>query len=83
MARTLKEERFWPQINKMLEWKKDFDKRRIQGFIYYIVEGDPSNYVVKCADGCQGVGRCGYPSLAQVKVVIFLLPVTFAFMTYT
>ncbi|XP_021363949.1 uncharacterized protein LOC110457159 isoform X2 [Mizuhopecten yessoensis] len=67
MARTLKEGRFWTQVTKMKAFKAEFEERGVACIVHYLVEGNPENYVVRCGDGCQGVGRCGYPSLQQVK----------------
>lgn len=67
MARTLKEGRFWTQVTKMKGFKSEFEEKGVACVVHYLVEGNPENYVVRCGDGCQGVGRCGYPSLQQVK----------------
>ena len=68
VARTLKEGRFWSQVKKMVAWKKDFTSRGVDCSLHYILEREPEDYVVQCADGCQGVGKCGNPTLRQVKV---------------
>ena len=68
MARTLKEGRFWVQITKMIEWKGTFADQGIETVLFYLVEGNPHDYVVKCTDGCMGISKCGYPTLSQVKV---------------
>ena len=68
VARTLKEGRFWSQVKKMVAWKKDFTTQGVDCSLHYILEREPEDYVVQCADGCQGVGKCGNPTLRQVKV---------------
>ena len=68
IVRTLLEGRFWSQVNKMTEWKRDFTEKGIQSAVHYILERKPEEYVVKCADGCQGILKCGNPTLTQVKV---------------
>ncbi|XP_045190631.2 uncharacterized protein LOC123547523 [Mercenaria mercenaria] len=70
IARTLKEGRFWSQVNRMKEWKEGFIERGIQCAIHYILERKPEEYVVRCEDGCQGIIQCGNPTLTQVKLVI-------------
>ncbi|XP_076104893.1 uncharacterized protein LOC143073329 isoform X3 [Mytilus galloprovincialis] len=67
VARTLKEGRFWTQVTKMVAWKQQFTAQGIQCQLQYIVEGEPEQYMVKCMDGCQGVGMCGNPTVIQVK----------------
>ncbi|VDI68102.1 Hypothetical predicted protein [Mytilus galloprovincialis] len=67
VARTLKEGRFWTQVIKMVAWKQQFAAQGIQCQLQYIVEGEPEQYMVKCMDGCQGVGMCGNPTVIQVK----------------
>ncbi|XP_033757292.1 uncharacterized protein LOC117339685 [Pecten maximus] len=67
MARTLKEGRFWTQVTKMKGFKSEFEEKGVACVVHYLVEGNPEKYVVQCADGCHGVGRCGHPSLQQVK----------------
>ncbi|CAC5425947.1 unnamed protein product [Mytilus coruscus] len=67
IARTLKEGRFWTQVTKMVEWKQQFTAQGLQCQLQYIVEGEPEQYMVKCMDGCQGVGMCGNPTVIQVK----------------
>ena len=52
----------------MLEWKKDFTDHGIDCSIHYILERKPEEFVVKCVDGCQGIGQCGNPTLPQIKV---------------
>ena len=52
----------------MVAWKKDFTTRGVDCSLHYILEREPEDYVVQCADGCQGVGKCGNPTLRQVKV---------------
>ncbi|XP_041370310.1 uncharacterized protein LOC121384131 [Gigantopelta aegis] len=54
----------------MIHWKERFTKCKMEATIKYVVEGDPERYVVQCADACQGVGKCGNPSLDQVKLAI-------------
>jgi hypothetical protein len=68
IVRTLMEGRFWSQVNKMKEWKQDFTRKGIQCAVHYILERKPEEYVVKCEDGCQGIVKCGNPTLTQVKV---------------
>ncbi|KAL5021381.1 hypothetical protein ScPMuIL_000536 [Solemya velum] len=70
IASSLKDGRFWKQINKMKEWKSQFEKCGVPCGLQYVVEGEPEKYVVRCADGCQGVGKCGNPTLTQVQVCI-------------
>ena len=54
----------------MVAWKKEYQSRGIDCYLHYILEREPEEYVVQCEDGCQGVGRCGYPTLTQVKVSV-------------
>ncbi|KAK3095641.1 hypothetical protein FSP39_017049 [Pinctada imbricata] len=70
LSRSLKEGRFLPQIQKMVVWKNTFTDKGTDSMLYYLLEGHPEDYVVKCADGCQGVGMCGYPNLTQIKVTL-------------
>ncbi|XP_067657194.1 uncharacterized protein [Haliotis asinina] len=70
IANSLKDGRFWRQVTKMVEWKEDFKQKDISARLVYVIEGDPGNYVVKCRDGCRGVGRCGNPNLAQVQLAM-------------
>ena len=67
LSRTLKENRFWPQITKMTNWKDDYKSRGISATLTYLIEGTPEEYVTQCRNNCQGVGRCGHPSVTQVK----------------
>ncbi|KAK3595842.1 hypothetical protein CHS0354_014664 [Potamilus streckersoni] len=69
VARTLKDGRFWSRVNKMVVWKKEFLKLGVPCQLQYLLEGQPEQYVVRCADGCKGVGHCGNPTLIQVKVL--------------
>lgn len=68
LARTLKEGRFWSQVQKMADWKEKFTTSDLPCELFYVIEGKPEQYVVNCKDGCQGVGMCKNPSLIQVKV---------------
>ncbi|XP_076461826.1 uncharacterized protein LOC143294275 [Babylonia areolata] len=70
VAHSLKDGRFWGQIDKMTSVKEEFQKKGVQTVLQYVVEGKPESFVARCADGCQGVGRCGNPSLQQVQRVL-------------
>jgi hypothetical protein len=37
--------------------------------LQYVVESTPQAYRVKCMDGCNGVGKCGNPTVEQVEVL--------------
>lgn len=56
----------------MKEWKAGFSKKGVESTIHYILERKPEEFVVKCSDGCQGILKCGNPTLAQVKVLPLL-----------
>lgn len=73
MANSLKEGRFWKQVTKMVEWKKSFRDYGMECPLHYMVEGEPEQYVVRCSDGCQGVGKCGNPNITQVKVWSYII----------
>ncbi|KAL8562747.1 hypothetical protein ACOMHN_022622 [Nucella lapillus] len=70
VAFSLKDGRFWGQMDKMRAKKELFEQKGVQATLQYIVEGKPENFVVRCADGCQGIGRCGNPTLQQVQRVL-------------
>ncbi|XP_062571331.1 uncharacterized protein LOC134233385 [Saccostrea cucullata] len=70
LARTLKEGRFWSQVQKMVEWKNEFMTYDLPCDLFYVIEGEPEQYVMKCKDRCNGVGMCKNPSLTQVKNAI-------------
>ena len=52
----------------MTDWKDNYKARGISATLTYLIEGTPEEYVTQCRDNCQGVGRCGHPSVTQVKV---------------
>ena len=68
VAFSLKDGRFWGQIAKMMSQKEKFVKKGVEAQVQYVIEGKPENFLACCADGCQGVGRCGNPTLLQVQV---------------
>ncbi|XP_046342613.1 uncharacterized protein LOC124123459 [Haliotis rufescens] len=70
IANSLKDGLFWRQVTKMVDWKEEFRQKHIVARLVYVLEGDPGDYVVKCSDGCRGVGRCGNPTLAQVQLAV-------------
>ncbi|XP_061189749.1 uncharacterized protein LOC133197644 [Saccostrea echinata] len=70
LARTLKEGRFWSQVQKMVDWKKEFMTCDFPCDLFYVIEGEPEQYVMNCKDRCHGVGMCKNPSLTQVKNAI-------------
>jgi hypothetical protein len=67
LALSLKDGRYWGQIKRMEEKKANF---KVEGLVrlQYVVEGRLEKFVTRCADGCQGVGKCGNPSLIHVQV---------------
>ncbi|XP_064600566.1 uncharacterized protein LOC135466800 isoform X2 [Liolophura sinensis] len=70
LAASLKDGRFWKQINNMLKWQERARKQALVGPLHYIIEGELEKYVVQCEDGCQGVGRCGHPPLSAVQAAV-------------
>ena len=68
LARSLIDGRYLKQKVKMIEWR---DKFRVLGSdvsLKYVVEGDASQYVVKCRDGCGSILKCGWPNVKQIEV---------------
>lgn len=50
--------------------------------LQYVVESTPEAYRVKCMDGCNGVGKCGNPTVQQVEVSpcsLFSLSITLVY----
>ncbi|XP_052773176.1 uncharacterized protein LOC128212005 [Mya arenaria] len=70
IAHTLKEGRFWSQVERMCGWRGQFQGRGVDTAIHYVLERSVEEFVVRCDDGCQGIVRCGNPTLPQVKQVI-------------
>lgn len=61
LSRTLKEGRFWSQVQKMVDWKKEFMTFDFPCELFYIIEGE-TDY----SDRGQGPGR--NPTPTQIKV---------------
>lgn len=59
----LKEGKFWSQVQKMLDWKKEFMTFDLHCELFYIIEGE-ADY----KDRCLGVGPGRNPTPTQVKV---------------
>lgn len=69
LAGSLADGRYQRQKEKMKNWAQKFAHLPVETVLTYIVEGDPADYVVRCADGCGGVGLCGHPDVQQVQVM--------------
>lgn len=61
LLRTLKEGKFWSQVQKMVDWKKEFMIFDFSCELFYIIEGE-----VDYSDRGQGSGRNSI--LIQIKV---------------
>ena len=48
--------------------RADFGVLSTDVSLKYVIEGEPADYQVRCADGCSGIGKCGNPTVAQVQV---------------
>lgn len=70
VAFSLKDGRFWTQIANMTTKKAEFAEKGLVATLQYIFEGKADKFVTRCADGCQGVGRCGNPTPIQVQHVL-------------
>lgn len=70
---TLKEGRFWSQVRNMVEWKEPFTRQGTDCVLHYVLEHRPEEFVVRCDDGCQGLLKCGNPTLTQVQVYTILV----------
>ena len=68
VAMSLVDGRWDRQKESMLTWSQKYAEVGVKATLIYIVEGDAARYVVTCADGCGGVGRCGHPDLNTVEV---------------
>ncbi|CAH1257901.1 MUS81 [Branchiostoma lanceolatum] len=70
LAWSLKDGRYFTQKDKMLEFRRRFTPYSLHCSLKYIVECTPEQYMVRCADGCRGVARCGNPTVEQVNNVL-------------
>ncbi|XP_070541485.1 uncharacterized protein [Ptychodera flava] len=68
LAWSLKDGRYFRQKQQMLEWKNTYPSQGVSVTLQYIIESKPESYRVKCGDDCQGVAKCGNPSVDQVNV---------------
>ncbi|XP_078667926.1 uncharacterized protein LOC144909692 [Branchiostoma floridae x Branchiostoma belcheri] len=70
LAWSLKDGRYFSQKDKMLEFRQRFSPYGLHCSLKYILECTPEQYMVRCADGCRGVARCGNPTVEQLNNVL-------------
>ncbi|KAK3723803.1 hypothetical protein QZH41_019476 [Actinostola sp. cb2023] len=70
LAESIKDGRFCSQKDRMIQWREEFGILCDEVSLHYIVESTPEAYRVRCMDGCNGVAKCGNPTVEQVEVVI-------------
>ncbi|KAI8512499.1 hypothetical protein Bbelb_091380 [Branchiostoma belcheri] len=70
LAWSLKDGRYFTQKEKMLEFRQRFSPYSLHCSLKYILECTPEQYMVRCADGCRGVARCGNPTVEQLNNVL-------------
>ncbi|XP_074641070.1 uncharacterized protein LOC141898842 [Tubulanus polymorphus] len=73
LANSIVDGRFFSQIDKMKAWSNEFVANKgieMNGKVKYLIEGDLERYVVRCQDGCQGVGKCGNPPVDALQEII-------------
>ncbi|XP_013403533.1 uncharacterized protein LOC106168870 [Lingula anatina] len=70
LAKSLVDGRYGKQRRDMVKWKAAFTSQGVPAVLKYILESRPEQFVVQCADGCGGVGKCGYPSALQLNKAI-------------
>ena len=68
LAESIKDGRYGRQKEKMLTWRQKYDVLNVGTNLTYVVEGEAAPYVVRCPDACQGVGKCGNPTVEEVQV---------------
>ncbi|XP_019626309.1 PREDICTED: uncharacterized protein LOC109471439 [Branchiostoma belcheri] len=70
LAWSLKDGRYFTQKEKMLEFRRRFSPYSLHCSLKYVLECTPEQYMVRCADGCRGVARCGNPTVEQLNNVL-------------
>ncbi|XP_048585202.1 uncharacterized protein LOC5515026 isoform X1 [Nematostella vectensis] len=70
LADSIKDGRYTKQKDRMLAWRDKFGILSDDVSLQYLVESTPAAYRVGCMDGCNGVGKCGNPSVEQVEAAV-------------